>query len=159
VAGTALVAFGVQFLGVFGGYVAAAQTALLLAFVVAVSLPAPAAAGWARVAGWILAGGVSLAGGVLLWPRHARTQVRQRAGEACQALAELLADPAASPTVRDEARARVEATRRAYDAAPLRPAGPASRDRALVDLVIELGRAFGVCGPYHPGEQPDQNNS
>ena len=74
--------------------------------------------------------------------RHARTQVRQRAGEACQALAELLADPAAPPTVRDEARARVEATRRAYDAAPLRPAGPANRDRALVDLVIELGRAL-----------------
>jgi hypothetical protein len=83
VAGTVLVAFVVQLLGVFGGYVAAAQTALLLAFVVAVSLPAPAAAGWARVAGWTLAGGISLAAGVLLWPRHARTQVRQRASEAC----------------------------------------------------------------------------
>lgn len=72
VAGTVLVVFVVQFLGVFGGYVAAAQTALVLAFVVAVSLPATTAAGWSRVAGWTLAGGVSLAAGVLLWPRHAR---------------------------------------------------------------------------------------
>jgi uncharacterized membrane protein YccC len=154
VAGTVLVAFMVQFLGVFGGYVAAAQTAVLLAFVVAVSLPAPAAQGWARVAGWTLAGGICLAAGVLLWPRHARTQVRQRAGEACRALAELLADPAPPPTVRDQARARVEAAQRAYTAAPLRPAGPASRDRALVDLVIELGRALEFAGRTAPGSDP-----
>lgn len=154
VAGTVLVVFVVQFLGVFGGYVAAAQTALVLAFVVAVSLPATTAAGWSRVAGWTLAGGVSLAAGVLLWPRHARAQVRQRAAEACRALAELLADPAAPPTMRDRARARVEATRRAYDAAPLRPAGLASRDRALVDLVIELGRALEFAGRTAPASSP-----
>jgi uncharacterized membrane protein YccC len=154
VAGTALVTFVVQFLGVFGGYVAAAQTALLLAFVVAVSLPAPAAAGWARVAGWTLAGGICLAAAVLLWPRHARTQVRQRAGEACQALAELLADPAMPPTVRDKARAQVEATRRAHGAVLLRPAGPANRDRALVDLVLELGRALEFAGRIAPASNP-----
>jgi uncharacterized membrane protein YccC len=146
VAGTVLVAFVVQVLGVFGGYVAAAQTAMLLAFVVAVSLPAPATAAWARVEGWALAGVVALVAGVLLWPRHARTQVRHRAGEACQALALLLADPDATAAVRDRARAQVEATRRAYDAAPLRPAGPARRDRALVDLVIELDRALEFAG-------------
>ncbi len=141
VAGTMLVVFVVQILGVFGGYVAAAQTAVLLAFVVAVSISAPAGEVWARVAGWTLAGGTSLAAGVLLWPRHARTQVRQRAGDACRALAALLADPQA-PAVRDQARERVEATRRAYDQAPLRPAGPARRDRALVDLVVQLDRAL-----------------
>lgn len=146
VAGTMLAAFVVQFLGVFGGYVVAAQTAVLLAFVVAVSLPVPAGAAWARVAGWSLAGGISLAAGMLLWPRHARTQVRQRAGDACRALAALLADPEVPVTVRDQARARVEATREAYDQAPLRPAGPARRDRALVDLVIQLDRAHEFAG-------------
>src|SRR6266516_5470261 len=140
VAGTMLVVFVVQLLGVFGGYVVAAQTAMLLAFVVAVSIPAPAGEVWARVAGWTLAGGISLVAGVLLWPRHARTQVRQRAGEACRALAALLADPGA-PGVRDQARERVEETRRAYDQAPLRPAGPARGDRALIDLVVQLDRA------------------
>ena len=145
VAGTLLVAFVVQFLGVFGGYAVAAQTALLLAFVVAVSVPASTGAVWARVAAWTLAGGVSLAAGVLLWPRHARTLVRQRAGDACHALAALLADPGA-PNVRDQARAQVDATRRAYDRAPLRPAGPARRDRALVDLVVQLDRALQFAG-------------
>jgi hypothetical protein len=83
----------VQLLGVFGGYVVAAQTAVLLAFVVAVSVPAPAGAAGARPAAWTLAGGISLAASVLLSPRHARTQVRQRAGDACLALGALLADP------------------------------------------------------------------
>jgi len=141
VAGTILVVFAVQLLGVFGGYVVAAQTAVLLAFVVAVSIPVPVGEVWARMAGWALAGGISLAAGVLLWPRHARTQVRQRAGDACQALAAMLADARTASTAADQARARVEATRQAYDQAPLRPAGPARRDRALVDLVIQLDRA------------------
>jgi hypothetical protein len=145
VAGTLLVAFVVQFLGVFGGYVVAAQTAVLLAFVVAVSIPSPTGAAWARVAAWTLAGGISLATASLLWPWHARTQVRQRAGDACLALAALLADPGA-PNVRDQVRAQVDATRRAYDQAPLRPAGPARRDRALVDLVVQLDRAHQFAG-------------
>jgi uncharacterized membrane protein YccC len=141
VAGTALVAFAVQFLGVFGGYVVAAQTAVLLAFVVAVSISASAGEVWFRVAGWSLAGGAALTAAVLLWPRHARTQVRQRAGDACEALAGLLADPRMPPAARDRARAKVAETRQAYDQAPLRPAGPARRDRALIDLVIQLDRA------------------
>jgi uncharacterized membrane protein YccC len=126
---------------VLGGYVAAGQTAILLAFVVAVSVPASTGGAWARVAAWTLGGGVSLAAGVLLWPRHARTQVRQRAADACQALAALLAEPRL-PAVQDQARARVEATHRAYDQAPLRPAGPARRDRALIDLIVQLDRAL-----------------
>jgi uncharacterized membrane protein YccC len=140
-----VVAFVVQFLGIFGGYLVAAQTAVLLAFVVAVSIPTPAGAVWPRVAGWALAGGISLTVGVLLWPRHARTQVRERAGDACLALAALLADPEA-PAVRDQARAQIDATHRAYDQAPLRPAGAARRDRALVDLVVQLDRAYEFAG-------------
>ncbi len=160
VAGTMLAVFVVQILGVFGGYVVAAQTAVLLAFVVAASIPAPAGQAWARVAGWTLAGGISLAAGVLLWPRHARTQVRQHAGDACRALAALLADPEA-PAVGDQARERVEATRRAYDQAPLRPAGPARRDRALIDLVVQLDRAHEFAGRVagagrHPGTIPEE---
>jgi uncharacterized membrane protein YccC len=146
VGGTLLVTFVVELLGVFGGYVVAAQTAVLLAFVVAVSIPAPAGTGWLRVAGWALGGGVSLAAGVLLWPRHARTQVRQRASDACRALAALLADPAMPAAARDQARERVTETHRAYDQAPLRPAGPGRRDRALIDLVIQLDRVAEFAG-------------
>ena len=45
-----------------------------------------------------------------------------------------LADPPVPPTVAEQARARIEATHRAYDQAPLRPAGPARR--ALLTLAI-----------------------
>jgi uncharacterized membrane protein YccC len=146
-AGATLAGAGLVVLGTLasGSAWSAVAGTLLVAFVVAVSVPGPAGAAWARVAGWMLAGGASLAAGVLLWPRHARTRVRQRAGDACQALAALLADPAA-PAARDRARALVEATHRAYDEAPLRPAGPARRDRALVDLVVELDRAHEFAG-------------
>src|SRR2546429_2119161 len=40
---TLLVAFGIRFAGVFGGYTAAAQAALLLSLVLAVAVPAPPA--------------------------------------------------------------------------------------------------------------------
>jgi uncharacterized membrane protein YccC len=146
VVGTVLVTFLVELLGVFGGYVVAAQTAVLLAFVVAVAIPAPAGTAWVRVAGWTLAGCVSLAAAVLLWPRHARTQVRERAAEACQALATLLADPELPEAARDQARERVSDTHQAYDQAPLRPAGPARRDRALIDLVVQLDRVTEFAG-------------
>ncbi len=131
--------------GVLGGYVVAAQTAVLLAFVVAVSVPASTGPTWARVAAWMLAGGVSLAAGVLLWPRHARKLVSQRAGDACDALAALVADPGL-PAVQDQVRARVNATHQAYDQASLRPAGPARRDRAPINLVVQLDRALQFAG-------------
>jgi uncharacterized membrane protein YccC len=141
---TAVVAFVVTFAGLFGGYITAAQTAMLLAFIVAVSIPLPAAgvAGvLPRLAGWGLAGAVATVAGTLLWPRHARTQVRQRAAEACRALALQVAE-FVSPGRRNAARASVGETRGGHDAAPVRPAGPARRDRAMVGLVIDLERAL-----------------
>src|SRR2546427_379292 len=64
-----LVGFAISFASVFGGYVAAAQTGLLLAFVISVSVPAPAGAVPARVAGWAFAGILATLAGVFLWPR------------------------------------------------------------------------------------------
>jgi uncharacterized membrane protein YccC len=141
---TAVVAFVVTFLGLFGGYITAAQTAMLLAFIVAVSIPLPSS-GLAdvlpRLAGFGLAGAVAVLAATLLWPRHTRTQVRQRAADACRALG-LLAGQPASPERLREARAAVAQARRAYDSAPLRPAGPARRDRAMVGLTIDLEQAL-----------------
>src|SRR5947209_4558055 len=56
----ALVAFLVLFAGVVSSVLAGATTALLLAFILPVSLPAPAAEIPDRVAGWGLAAAVSL---------------------------------------------------------------------------------------------------
>ncbi len=51
-----IIGFAVSFSRVFGGYVAAANTGMLLAFVIAVTIPAPLDAIPARVGGWAIAG-------------------------------------------------------------------------------------------------------
>lgn len=144
-----LVGFAIQFAGVFGGYVAAAQTALLLAFVLAVSVPAPPSAVGARLAGWLIAGLVSTISGVFLWPRFERLALRNDAAEACRALAHLVWAQRRGPEdggraqLRDATRA-VEAARRRYRDTPKRPAGPTRRDRAFVELLSELERTLDV---------------
>ena len=84
------VAFCVQFLGVFGSYAAAAQPAVQLLFVLAVSIPAPPSAIGSRLLGWMIAGTVSTLAGVFLWPRFERVRLHKRAAEAFVALAGLL---------------------------------------------------------------------
>jgi uncharacterized membrane protein YccC len=151
-----LVGFAVSFAGMFGGYASAAQTALLLAFVLAVSIPAPPAALAPRLAGWLLAGVVSLLAGVFLWPRFEQVALRRQAASACRALATLIeaqrrraASPERAPAqVREAAataEAAVSAVRQAYAATPKRPAGPARRDRAFVALLSELERLVEVA--------------
>jgi uncharacterized membrane protein YccC len=146
-----LVGLVVSFAGVFGGYASAAQTALLLAFVLAVSISAPPAALAPRLAGWLIAGTVSLLAGVFLWPRFEQVALHRQAASACRALAALIEaqrSRAASPDlpqvqVREAAataEAAVSAVRQAYAATPMRPAGPARRDRAFVELLSELER-------------------
>jgi uncharacterized membrane protein YccC len=141
-----LVGFCIQFAGVFGGYVAAAQTALLLSFVLAVSVPAPHSAVGPRLLGWLIAGLVSTVSGVFFWPRFERLQLRSTAAEACRALAQLITaqrlhrDDVERAQALAAAQTAVAAVRHAYTAAPKRPAGPARRDRAFVELLTELER-------------------
>jgi uncharacterized membrane protein YccC len=153
---TLVVVFGLQFAGVFGGYAAAAQVALLLAFVLAVSVPAPPSAIPARLAGWLLAGAAALAGALVLWPQHEREALRERAATACRALAALVEsrrDGREAVARREEAaRYAVRTVRDEYDATPLRPAGPTRRERALAELVVELDRglAFAARWAHQP---------
>ena len=67
----AVVGFGVIFAGVVSSVLAGATTALLLAFILPVSLAAPASAVPDRLAGWGMAGGVALVATALLWPAPA----------------------------------------------------------------------------------------
>ncbi|HZU17584.1 MAG TPA: FUSC family protein [Candidatus Dormibacteraeota bacterium] len=152
------VGFWVQFVGVLGGYVAGAQPALLLAYVLAATIPSPPGAIPARLAGWLVATAGATAAAVLLWPRHERQALYERAAAACRALAELVL---ATRREGDEAEATPRATeavreaRRAYAATPHRPAGPTRRDRALAQLVTELDRVLAFAsgargrGPAH----------
>jgi uncharacterized membrane protein YccC len=139
-----VVGFTLAFAGVFGGYLAAAQTALLLAFVLAVSIPAPVSAIPARMSGWLFAGAVSTLAGVFVWPWFERVKLRHRAAEACLAVADVVralrrrAEDEQPGRVKEAARAAVRALRIEYSRTAMRPAGPTRRDRAFVELMTEL---------------------
>jgi uncharacterized membrane protein YccC len=151
-----VLAFGLSFAGVFGGYLAAAQTALLLAFVLSVSIPATVSAIPTRVEGWMLAGSVATLAGVFFWPWFEKVALRQRAADVCVAVATLVSAERGGPGagelagLADAARAAVSAVRREYSRTSMRPAGPTRRDRAFVELVTQLEQVVDVSErPFH----------
>src|SRR2546423_1640980 len=147
----AVVGFGVIFAGVVSSVLAGATTALLLAFILPVSLAAPASAVPDRLAGWGMAGGVALVATALLWPAPARDRLRGAAAAACRALADRLRAGVAYllsgmdeqfALDRDHAAAQadqaVEALRSTFLATPYRPTGLSTPARTTVRLVDEL---------------------
>ena len=148
---TLLVAFAIRFAGLFGGYAVAAQTALLLSFVLSVAVPAPLTAIVPRVAGWVVAGALAGLAAELLWPRFEHFHLMERAASACRALAQLVEASrqrqaaAEVPPKSEQASAAVGALRGEYRVAPTRPAWPARRDRALVELMSETGTILEIA--------------
>src|SRR6201990_1702547 len=147
----AVVGFGVIFAGVVSSVLAGATTALLLAFILPVSLAAPASAVPDRLAGWGMAAGVALVATALLWPAPAHDRLRGAAAAACRALADRLRAGSAYllsgmdeqfARDRDHAAAQadqaVEALRSAFLATPYRPTGLSTPARMTVRLVDEL---------------------
>jgi uncharacterized membrane protein YccC len=160
-------AFCLQFMGVFGGYAVAAQTALMLAFVLAVTIPGSPATIGPRLLGWLGASVLSTLGGLYLWPSFERNRIRIRAAAACQALAGVVAVRHGSQEkLASRWQGALEAVAgalQAYAAAPIRPASPARRDRAFVELLAELNRAAELLSPSlqrpwpGPGRQLDES--
>ncbi len=150
VAATFLVALVISLARVFGGYFAAAQTGMLLSFIVATAVPAPASAIPARVGGFVFAGVISTLAAVFLWPRFERVMLRKQAAKACLRVADLVetlhadGDAAALSRRIDDARKAEQAARQAYVATAKRPAGPARRDRAFAQLLIDLQRIVDI---------------
>ena len=147
----AVAGFGVIVAGVVSSVLAGATTALLLAFILPVSLAAPASAVPGRLAGWGMAAGAALVAVALLWPAPARDRLRGAAAAACRALAARLRAGVAFHLSgmdgqfardRDHAVAQadraVEALRSAFLATPYRPTGLSTPARTTVRLVDEL---------------------
>jgi Fusaric acid resistance protein-like len=147
----ALAGFGVIFTGVVSSVLAGATTALLLAFILPVSLAAPASAVPGRLAGWGMAAGAALVATALLWPAPVRDRLRDAAAAACRALAARLRAGVAYHLSgmdgqfaldRDHAAAQadqaVEALRSAFLVTPYRPTGLSTPARTTVRLVDEL---------------------
>ena len=147
----AVVGFGVIFAGVVSSVLAGATTALLLAFILPVSLAAPASAVPDRLAGWAMAAGVALVATTLLWPAPARDRLRGPSAAACRALAARLRAGIAymlsgmdeqfaldRDHAAEQADQAVEALHSAFLATPYRPTGLSTPARTTVRLVDEL---------------------
>jgi uncharacterized membrane protein YccC len=145
----AVVGFAVIFAGVVSSVLAGATTSLLLAFILPVSLSAPAASIPSRLAGWGLASVASLLAVLLLWPAPARDPLRGPAAAASRALATRLRSDVArllggkgQPTDDEHQPAKpgdaVKPLRRAFLATPIRPTGLSTAARTVVRLVDEL---------------------
>jgi uncharacterized membrane protein YccC len=147
VAASAVVGFMLAAMGVLGGYFLSAQTALMLAFVLAVSSAAGVDVLPARMIGWSAAGMLAVLAGWLLWPRSSHVALRGTAASVVRAVAATVAaqlDGESGETARLESKARTELAtlQRGFVVAQRRPSGATRRDRALAELATELDRAL-----------------
>jgi uncharacterized membrane protein YccC len=168
-AAMAIVGFGVLFAGVVSSVLASATTALLLGFILPVSLVAPASSIPSRLAGWAMASVAALVAVLLLWPAPVRDTLRGPAATACRALAGRLradvahliggADAPSEAERRqaiDESGAAISALRRAFLGTPYRPTGLTTATRTVVRLVDELSwlDAIVIQSARHPAGMP-----
>ncbi|WP_329181566.1 FUSC family protein [Streptomyces sp. NBC_01477] len=150
VATMVVVGFLVLFSGIVSSVLAGATTALLLGFILPVSLAAPLSALPDRLAGAGLATAASMLAVTLLWPRPSTDPLGAPAAAVCRAVAVRLRVDAAlvlgpdAPSPADCLAAATGAAdagaglRRAFDSTPYRPTGLSTGARALVRLVDEL---------------------
>ncbi|MGO9784732.1 MAG: FUSC family protein [Streptosporangiaceae bacterium] len=148
--GMFIAGFAVLFAGVVSSVLASASTALLLGFILPVTLPGTVSSIPARLSGWLLAGGASLVAVVLLWPAPAQDPLRAPLVRACALLgrrmrAEVEDARAGSDAGRERAgaaaadsAAAVQSLRTSFFATPYRPTGLTTSARILVRLVDEL---------------------
>ncbi|HEY7104628.1 MAG TPA: FUSC family protein [Mycobacteriales bacterium] len=148
VIGMALFGFGVLMAASLGSYAAGATTAVLLTFVLPVSIPVHWSELLWRLAGWWLAAALSIPAGMLLRPPSTPGALRIRAAEACRALGALLvadarSDPIDGPAA--EAATAAAALRTEFSRTPYRPGGAGDTDRALAVLADQLDWVAGVA--------------
>lgn len=147
-----------QFLMVMGGQFALGNNAVILAFVVAVMVPAEPSELGSRLGGWVAAIVVSALAATFVWPRHERRDLHLAAAAAARALGAILRDAArgndttASITASDAAIVHLRETQAAVG---FRPVGPPEHQRAmtgLVDALLQAGNLVHAVAKVHPGE-------
>jgi len=137
-AGMAVVGFAILFAGVLNGYLAAASTAALLAFILPVMVPADAADIPPRLLGWAIGGATCVPASFLLFAARPRDRLRSAIADALRAIARLLSAPAPTPRDEREVSALVDAMHERFAATPFRPTGPAGATGALAHLIGEV---------------------
>ena len=147
VAASAVVGFALASISALRGYFLNAQTALMLAFVLAVTNVASLDALPPRVIGWAAAGVVAVLAGWLIWPRSSHVALRGLAASVIRAVATTIAAPGQSNAaeisrLETAARQELATLRKGFIVAQRRPSGATRRDRALAELATELDRAL-----------------
>lgn len=150
-AAMAVTAFAILFSGIVSSVIASASTALLVSFILPVTLPGPVSSLPDRLAGWFMAGAASMVAVTVLWPTPTREPLRPATAHACTALARQLraeVDCVQSGfpadrrerlhTLVDTANTAVTALRSSFFATPYRPTGLSTATRVLVRLVDEV---------------------
>ncbi|MGW3852864.1 FUSC family protein, partial [Streptomyces fagopyri] len=158
-----VIGFLVLFAGAISSVLAGASTALLLAFVLPVTSPAPLSQLPDRLAGAGLAAAAAMLAVSLLWPRPTADPLSAPAARVCRAAAEQLrADAswlAGDPDTPGTARCRITAhlaagaatdLRGVFDTTPYRPTGLSTGSRAIVRLVDELTWLSGILADSAP---------
>ena len=148
--GMFIAGFAVLFAGVVSSVLASASTALLLGFILPVTLPGPVSSIPARLSGWLLAGAASLVAIVLLWPAPAQDPLRAPLVRACSLLGRRMraevedvragwdADRKSADAAVADSAAAVQNLRTSFFATPYRPTGLTTSARIMVRLVDEF---------------------
>jgi hypothetical protein len=137
----AVVAFVVVFAGVISSMISGAGQAALLAFILAVLLPAARSDLPARLAGWAIAVAVSVPVALFVWPPRDEDALRQRAAQLCRALAGLVDLKQPPPGAGDSLvamRAAARELRDTFRGSSARTAGLSTGARLLIRLVDQL---------------------
>jgi uncharacterized membrane protein YccC len=146
-----VVGFGVLFAGIVSSVLAGASTAVLVGFILAVTLPGSVDTIPERLFGWLLAGAASLIGILVLWPAPTREPLRMSAAQACSLLGQRLraevecsrqqygaGQVARRSAAASAATAAVTALRSSFFSSAHRPGGLSTEARLLVRIVDQI---------------------
>ncbi|MPY47615.1 FUSC family protein [Streptomyces acidicola] len=150
-AATFVIAFCVLFAGVVSSMLASATTALLVSFILPVTMPGSVGSIPERLGGWLLAGAASLPAISVLWPAPVREPLRLSAARACALQARRLhaevgcvrtdfasASGTTLDASADDATAAVKALRASFFGTSYRPTGLTTAARALIRLIDQV---------------------
>ncbi|MFD8510821.1 FUSC family protein [Streptomyces antimycoticus] len=139
------------FVGVVSSVLASATTALLVSFILPVTMPGSVSSIPDRLGGWLLGGAASLIAIAVLWPEPVREPLRLLAARACGLLARQLRaeaecvrrdfEPqsrAALDVLTEEAAAAVTAVRTSFFSTSYRPTGLSTAARALIRVIDQV---------------------
>ena len=143
-----LVAFAVLFSAVVSSVFASATTALLVSFVLPVSLPGSVSSIPDRLLGWLAAGLLSMVAIAVLWPAPTKDPLRLATARTCALQARTLRAevdrirgvraPDETAAVLAESTEAVAALRKTFFSTPYRPTGLSTATRTLVRLVDQI---------------------